>query len=229
VYDTATSESGGAAALVPTVQEQAGAWVASAARAVFQILVALFALFFLLRDRSAVVATFRSYMPMSRLEADYFFKRIRSMTHATLYGNVVTAAAQGVLGGLMFMLVGIPGALLWGVVMALLSLIPSSGAFLIWLPTAAVLAVQGDWGRAAILAGWGALVVGTIDNVLYPWLVGKEVRLHTLVVFLAVVGGLIVFGAAGLVLGPVTAAATIALLDIIDRRTSRGRLGATSR
>jgi predicted PurR-regulated permease PerM len=219
VYDMVVSDKSGASTLVPAVQEQASIWVASAAAALFQIVVALFALFFLLRDHAAVVRTFRSYMPMSRSEADYFFERISTMTYATLYGSGVTAVLQGVLGGLMFAFMGIPGALLWGLVMALLSLIPSSGAFVIWIPTAIVLAVQGSWGRAAVLAAWGALVVGTIDNVVYPWLVGKEVRLHTLVVFLAVVGGLIVFGAAGLVLGPVTAVATIALLDIVRRRS----------
>ncbi len=106
--------------------------------------------------------------------------------------------------------------------MALLALVPSSGAFLIWLPTAAVLAIRGDWTRASILAGWGVLVVGTIDNLLYPYLVGKEMQLHTLTVFLAVVGGLIVFGAAGLVLGPVTVAATMAMHEIVQKRT-RGR------
>jgi predicted PurR-regulated permease PerM len=121
----------------------------------------------------------------------------------------------------MFALVGIPGALLWGVAMALLSLIPSAGAFLIWIPAAVVLAAQGDWTRATVVGVWGALAVSTIDNVLYPWLVGQEVRLHTLVVFLAVVGGLIVFGAVGLVLGPVTAAATIAMLEIVRKRSRR--------
>jgi predicted PurR-regulated permease PerM len=105
--------------------------------------------------------------------------------------------------------------------MALLSLIPSAGSFVIWIPAAIVLATQGEWWRAVLLAGWGTLVVGTIDNILYPWLVGHETRLHTLVVFLAVVGGLLVFGAAGIVLGPVAAAATVTLLDILKARGRR--------
>jgi predicted PurR-regulated permease PerM len=104
--------------------------------------------------------------------------------------------------------------------MAMLALIPSSGAFFIWLPAAAFLAFQGDWTRAAILAGWGVLVVGSIDNLLYPHLVGKEMHLHTLTVFLSVVGGLFVFGAAGLVLGPVIVAATMAMHEILRQRTA---------
>jgi predicted PurR-regulated permease PerM len=180
--------------------------------------VAIFALFFMLRDRASAVATVRSYLPMTPSESSYFFERIRSMTHATIYGSVTTAVIQGTLGGIMFALLGIQGALLWGVVMALLSMIPSAGAFVVWIPTAIVLAIQGDWTRATILVTWGTLVVGTIDNVLYPWLVGKEVRLHQLTVFVALVGGLLAFGAAGLVLGPVVAAATIALMDIVQQR-----------
>lgn len=203
--------------IVPRVQ-QAGGWVASAGAVVFQTVVALFSLFFLLRDRAVIARTARHYLPLTRAEANQFLERIRSVTHATLFGTGVTSMIQGILGGIIFALLGIPGALLWGVVMALLSLIPSSGAFVIWLPAALILAMRGDWGKAAILGGWGALVVGTIDNVLYPWLVGKEVQMHTLTIFIAVVGGLIVFGAPGLVLGPLIIAATMAMLDIVRRR-----------
>jgi len=162
-------------------------------------------------------------MPMSDAEIDYFFERIGGMTHATIYGNVVTSIVQGALGGAMFTLLGIPGALLWAVAMAFLSLIPFAGAFVIWLPAAVALAAQGHWGKAAVLAGWGALVVGTIDNILYPFLVGKQTKLHPLAVFLAIVGGLVAFGAPGLVLGPVVVAGTIAILEILRRRTARSR------
>jgi predicted PurR-regulated permease PerM len=164
---------------------------------------------------------------MTPAESAYFFERIRSMAHATIYGSVTTAVVQGTLGGIMFAILGIRAALLWAVVMALLSMIPSAGAFVVWIPTAIVLAAQGDWTRATILVAWGTLVVGTIDNVLYPWLVGKEVRLHQLAVFVAIVGGLLAFGAAGLVLGPVVAAATMALLDIVQQR-AHTRLDGTS-
>ena len=218
IYDALIKPREGASALVPAVGQDAGAWVVSALFIVFQILVAVFALFFMLRDRGRALSTVRSYLPMTPSEATYFFERIRMMAHATIYGSLTTAIIQGTLGGLMFAILGIRGALLWGVVMALLSMIPSAGAFVVWIPAAIVLAVQGDWTRASILVGWGTLVVGTIDNVLYPWLVGHEVRMHQLAVFVAVVGGLLAFGAAGLVLGPVIAAATLALLDIVQQR-----------
>ena len=209
--------------LAEPVARTAGAWLQAAIAVLVQILIALFALFFLFRDRVEILAVARSLMPMSNEETDYLFESLRSMTHATLYGTIVVSFIQGALGGVMFALLGIPAALLWGVAMALLSVIPSAGAFVIWLPAAIALAAQGETGKAAILAAWGALAVGTIDNALYPILVGKEMQLHPLPVFLAIVGGLFMFGAAGLVLGPVILAATIALITILKRRTSHGR------
>jgi predicted PurR-regulated permease PerM len=223
LYDALMSGEATGTSLGPAVQQTAGAWLSAATAALLQMAVALFALFFLLRDRAAVLGAVRHYLPLSAREADQVFTRVRAITHATLYGTFVCAAIQGVLGGLMFWFLGIPGTLLWAVAMAMLSLIPSSGAFFIWLPAAVILAFQGDWTRAAILAGWGVLVVGTIDNLLYPHLVGKEMHLHTLTVFLAVVGGLFVFGAAGLVLGPVIVAATMAMHEILRARTSHAR------
>ena len=208
---------------------QAGVWLRSALWAALQVTVALFALFFLFRDQDAVLKTVRSYMPMSDGETTYFFEELRRMTHATIFGNVVVALVQGALGGLMFALLGIPAALLWAVAMALLSLVPNAGAFLIWLPAAVFLAVQGAWGKAIFLTAWGVLVVGTIDNLLYPMLVGKDTRVHTLAVFFSVVGGLLVFGAAGLVLGPTVLAGTLALVNVLKRRTAHHRSAAEPR
>ena len=207
--------------IVPEVQRQAGATLRSAPWVVLQVAFALFTLFFLFRDRAEVLGGIRSVLPMSHAEADYFFSRIAGMTHATILGTVVVALIQGALGGFIFFVVGIPNALLWAAVMALLAMVPNAGAFLIWIPAAIYLAVQGDWGRATVVAAWGLLVVATIDNVLFPALVGREMRLHTLPVFLTIAGGILMFGAAGLVLGPVSLAATVALLDIIKQRTTR--------
>jgi predicted PurR-regulated permease PerM len=204
-------------------QQRAGRWLRNAATGVVQLLVALFALFYFFRDRDQVIGLIRSLLPLSQSETDEFLERIRGMTHATIYGTVVVAAVQGALGGLMFALLGIPGAVLWGVAMGVLAIVPVLGAFVIWLPAAAVLALQGQWGKALILTGWGTVVVGLIDNLLYPMLVGKEMRLHTLPVFIAIVGGLVIFGGAGIVLGPVILAATVAILDVLRQRTAYGR------
>jgi predicted PurR-regulated permease PerM len=127
----------------------------------------------------------------------------------------------------MFWLLGLPGALLWGAVMALLAIVPVLGAFVVWVPAALFLALEGSWGKALVLTGWGAGVVSLIDNLLYPILVGKRLRLHTLPVFIAIVGGILLFGSAGLILGPATLAVTVALVEVWRRRTAGGRVAET--
>jgi predicted PurR-regulated permease PerM len=205
--------------IVPEIKRQAGVGLLSVAWGALQLVLALFTLFFLFRDRDEILESIRTLLPMTDDESTYFFERVRGMTHATIYGTLVVSTIQGTLGGLMFMALGLPSPLLWGVAMAVMAMLPGLGTLAIWLPAAVVLAVQGHWTKAVILVGWGALVVSTIDNLLYPYLVGREGKLHTLPVFLTIVGGIMVFGAAGIVLGPVTLAATVALIDIMRRRT----------
>lgn len=130
---------------------------------------------------------------------DRLFERVSNTIHATVYGTLESAAAQGLLGGLMFWWLGLSAPLLWGVVMALLAIVPVLGAFVVWVPAALVLALEGSWGKALILVLWGMLVVGTIDNLLRPILVGKRLEQHTVLAFISVVGGLLLFGPAGLI------------------------------
>jgi predicted PurR-regulated permease PerM len=145
--------------------------------------------------------------------------RAADASHATFYGTIVCAAVQGTLGGLMFWWLGLPAPLLWGVIMGLLAIVPVFGAFVVWIPAAAVLALDGQWGKALILSVWGSVVVGGIDNVLYPILVGNRLRLHTVPAFVSVVGGLVVFGASGVILGPLAVTTTLSLLEIWRVRT----------
>jgi predicted PurR-regulated permease PerM len=104
--------------------------------------------------------------------------------------------------------------LFWGLVMGLLAVVPLLGAFVVWVPAAISLALNGDWGSALILTAWGAIVVGGIDNLLYPILVKAQLRLHTIPTFISIVGGLILFGASGLLLGPLIVTVTIFFLEI---------------
>jgi predicted PurR-regulated permease PerM len=202
---------------------QVTSWVKGTMWTVLQLGVTVFLLFYLFRDRLLALSAVRSLLPLSERESDYLLERIRAVIHATIYGTLVVATVQGFLGGLMFWILGIPGALLWGFVMGLLSIIPVLGAFVIWAPAAVGLVLDGDWTKAIILAGWGTIVVGLIDNILYPILVSKEVRLHTVPVFIAILGGLYAFGASGLVLGPVVLAVTVGLIAILRRRTIGNR------
>jgi predicted PurR-regulated permease PerM len=188
-----------------------------------QFLIMLFALFYFLRDARPALATLRQYSPLSEGETDHVFTEVVAMIYATVYGTLVVAAVQGCLGGLMFWWLGVPAPVLWALVMALLSLFPMAGSFVVWFPTAVVFALQGEWTRALILVVWGAAVIGLIDNLLYPLLVGHEMRLHTLLVFFAIVGGILVIGASGIILGPVLLAVTVTLLDVWRARTVAGR------
>lgn len=178
-------------------------------------------LFFFLRDRRAALHSLRYLSPLSKAEMEQMFERISGTINATVYGTLAVSAIQGLLGGLMFWWLGLPAPLLWGVVMAILAVIPVLGAFVVWVPAVAFLALEGSWGNAVILAVWGMLVVGTIDNLLRPALVGKQLKLHTVVAFISVVGGLMLFGPAGLILGPVALTITTVLLETWVARSMR--------
>ncbi len=170
-------------------------------------------LFFFLRDRREALDALRALSPLTDAETDRMIGRVADTIHANVYGTLAVAGVQGLLGGLMFWWLGLPAPFLWGVVMALLSVVPVLGAFVVWLPAALFLVAEGSWGKALVLALWGMLVIGTIDNLLRPVVVGKRLKLHTVLAFLSVIGGLILFGSAGLILGPVALTITIGLLE----------------
>jgi predicted PurR-regulated permease PerM len=176
-------------------------------------------LFFLLRDRRQALDLLRWLSPLPGGDMDRLYRRISDTIYATVYGTLAVSVAQGVLGGLMFWWLGLPAPLLWGGMMALLAVVPVLGAFVVWVPVALYLALEGSWGKALILTLWGGGVVGTIDNLLRPVLVGRRLKLHTLLAFMSVVGGVILFGPAGIILGPVVLTITIELLTLWHDRT----------
>lgn len=188
--------------------------------ALVNLLFILFALFFLIRDGDGVVAGLRELVPLEPQETTRLFERTRDIIQASVYGVLVISFIQGALGGIIFAVLGIPSALLWGVIMALLSILPMVGSGLIWLPAALILIATGSWHKGVILILFGALVIGSIDNFLRPKLVGERAQMHELAIFFAVLGGLKVFGMLGLLFGPVMFAVTASLFDIF-RRGSR--------
>ena len=187
-----------------------------------QGLLTLFFLFFLYRDEQAAIESVRRVMPLDDHETDDLFRRVGDTVHATIFGTVLMAMIQGALGGAIFAALGIPGAVMWSVIMGMLSIIPYLGSFVIWGPAAVILAMQGETVKALVLAGWGLVAIGLIDNILYPTFVGHRLKQHTAVAFIAILGGVAVFGTTGLVLGPVLAATTACLLDVWRRRTAHG-------
>lgn len=183
-----------------------------------QLAIALFTTFFLLRDGDYFLRGLRSLVPLSERDTADVLSRVQRTIDASVRGRLLIALLQGALGGVMFWFLGMPAPVLWGAVMALFALVPMLGAFIVWIPAALFLLVTGHPAKAAILVGWGALVIGTADNLLYPVLVGKDLRMHTLAIFFSVLGGVAAFGASGLVMGPVVFAVADALIEIWGRR-----------
>ncbi|MBC7977741.1 MAG: AI-2E family transporter, partial [Myxococcales bacterium] len=181
-------------------------------------LVTLFLLFYFMRDKDRILRVLDQLVPLSPSENEQVRDSIRNTLAAVVFGTLSVAVVQGTLGGLMFWWLDLPGPILWGAVMAILAILPMFGAALIWVPAAAYLAIDGDWSKALLLTAWGTLVVGLIDNLLYPLLVKNRLRIHTVPVFISVLGGVFAFGATGFVLGPLVLAVAMALIDIWRRR-----------
>ena len=185
-------------------------------------------LFYFLRDRAAILRALRYYSPLSDTDMSRLYTDVGDTVHATIYGTLVVAVVQGTLGGLMFWWLGLPAPLLWGIVMGVLAVVPVLGAFIVWIPAAIFLLLDGSGGKALLLALWGGIVVGGIDNLLYPMLVGRRLKMHTVIAFVSIVGGLILFGSSGLILGPLLFALTRLLLEVWSRRNASSSLGGIS-
>ena len=201
---------------------QAGSLLAGSVSLVTQLVIMLFVLFFLYRDGEQALHTVRHLVPLSSDEANRMGTRIADTILAIVNGSLTVALVQAVLAGGMYAALGVPAAVIWAGATFIVALIPMFGTFMVWGPVALFLVLTGSWLKALILVAWGGLAVSTIDNVLYPYLVGGRLRLHTIPTFFAILGGIQLFGPAGLILGPVALAVTIGLLDVWATRTTDG-------
>lgn len=174
----------------------------------------LYLLYFLLRDGNQLIARIRQALPLETGHKRALAQKFTAVIRATVKGNLVVAAAQGMLGGLIFWLMGIQGPVLWGVLMAFLSLLPAVGASLIWGPVSIYFLATGEVTKGVVLAAYGVLVIGLVDNVLRPVLVGKDTKLPDYIVLISTLGGMSLFGLTGFVIGPAIAALFIAVWDI---------------
>ncbi|MEP6823668.1 MAG: AI-2E family transporter [Ramlibacter sp.] len=192
--------------------------------------VMLYLLFFLLRDGTALSRAIARAIPLYERQTQRLLGQFVTVVRATVKGNIVIALIQGVLGGLAFWVLGLPGPLLWGALMALLSLLPAVGAALVWVPVALYYLFTGSLWAAAGLTAWGVLVIGLVDNVLRPILVGKDTNLPDYLVLVTTIGGIAVFGLNGFVIGPVIAALFLAAWGLFGAERHRpGRDGREAR
>jgi predicted PurR-regulated permease PerM len=173
---------------------------------VFHFIVMLYTMYFFLTDGPRLVETVLAYLPLTEEDKQRMLHKFVSVARATLKGTLLIGAAQGGLAGLAFWAVGIEGAVFWATIMTVLSIIPGIGAALIWVPAAVILFAMGSIWQAIALTLFCAIVVGTLDNLLRPVLVGRDTRMHELLIFFSTLGGLMLFGAMGFILGPVLAA-----------------------
>ncbi|MFC3606742.1 AI-2E family transporter [Stutzerimonas tarimensis] len=190
--------------------------------------VMLYLLFFLIRDGRVLVYRVRSAIPLSDEQKYKLFAKFTRVVRATVKGNIVIALIQGALGGIIFVILGIPGAVLWGVIMAILSLLPAVGAALVWGPVVIVFLMNGQIMPAVILTLFGVLVIGLVDNLLRPILVGKDTKMPDFMVLISTLGGLALFGLNGFVIGPLVAALFIscwALFIGLDHDQLEGKSG----
>ena len=177
--------------------------------------IAMYLLFFLLRDGVGVARDVRAAIPLAPEPKTLLLERFTTVIRATVKGNILVAAAQGALGGIAFWVLGVHAPMLWGVVMAFLSLLPAVGAALIWVPVALYLLATGQVWQGVGLIAFGVFVIGLVDNVLRPILVGKDTAMPDYVVLIATVGGLALFGLNGFVIGPVIVAMFMAAWQLL--------------
>jgi predicted PurR-regulated permease PerM len=184
---------------------------------VLKLALMLYVAYFLLRDGRKLVEQLVHAIPLGDERERLLLQKFAEVARATVKGNLLVALVQGMLGGLIFWILGLPAALLWGVVMTVLSLIPAVGAGLVWLPAAIYLYAVGDWIAATVLIAYGVLIIGLADNILRPLLVGRDTKLPDWMVLLSTLGGIAMAGINGFVVGPLIAVLFVAFWQIFSR------------
>jgi len=183
----------------------------------FQLFIFLYAMFFFLIDGEALLRKIMYYMPLSKMDESRMMDKFVSVTRATIKGTLVIGVIQGTAAGIGFWVCGISGAVFWGSMMVVLSVIPGIGTALVWVPAAVYLAAVGKWTAAIGLAVYCGLIVGSVDNILRPRLVGKDTKMHELMILLGTLGGIYLFGIAGFIVGPIIAALFVTVWEIYGK------------
>ncbi len=188
------------------------------ASGIFHLFIILITFFFLLRDFKQLISFVKAFIPLDEKLSNKLLDRAGNTIFTTVFVGVIVALTQGSLGGLAFWILGLPSPLLWGMVMVILCLIPFLGAPVVWLPAAIYLILNGIYWKAIILILWGMFVIGLVDNLIRSFIIGSQAKLHPLLVFFSVFGGVLFMGPLGLFMGPVILVITIFLADILKTK-----------
>lgn len=181
---------------------------------VFMAFVFLYIMYFFQMDGDKLVRKILYYLPLNSADESLMMEKLTSVTRATLKGTFVIGALQGGLAGIAFYIAGIENAVFWGTVMAVMSVIPNIGSGLIWFPACVILILQGNTTTGMGLMAFCGLVVGSLDNVLRPILVGKDTKMHELMTFLGTLGGIMMFGISGIIIGPLIASLFVTIWEL---------------
>jgi predicted PurR-regulated permease PerM len=184
------------------------------ATAGLMLFVALYAMYFFLKDGKTALDKMLYYLPLPAEDETRMIGRFMSVSRATIKGTLIIGSVQGALGGIAFAIAGIEGAAVWGTIMAMLSAIPGLGHALVWIPFVIYLAATGQWGACIGLLIWCGGVVGSVDNFLRPWLIGKDTELPDVIILVSTLGGLVLFGPLGFIVGPIVAALFVTVWDL---------------
>ncbi len=196
------------------IMSRGRAFFSGAAQLVTSFFIMLGTMFFLFRDGASLLEQIKSWTPLSNTYEELIISKFREVVQATILGSLITALAQGTAGGLVFWILGLPNSVLWGSLMAIFSLVPLVGTAIIWLPWALYLLASGSVWKALILTLAAVLFVGMIDNLLRPVLIEGRAKMHTLLVFLSIMGGIGYFGIVGMILGPIIVALGLTFVEL---------------
>ncbi len=209
-----------------------GAFASTAAKStgqtLFALVVAFLTLFFLIRDGHKLRDPALELIPIPRAKAEDILGRMQTTINAVFISVVLVAVIQGVMAGVLYYFTGVPAPLLWMVVTMVLCTIPLLGGPVIYIPMALLLASQGHYVQAAVLAGVGLGIISNVDNVLRPYIIGSQVNLHPMAIFFSLLGGVFAFGPVGIVVGPVVLTVLLALQEIIRERLRPAELAKIS-
>ncbi len=183
---------------------------------ILNLFLMFYTLFFFFRDGERILKRLMHLSPLGEKYEIMLYNHFTSTVRATLKSTLITGMVQGAIGGLLFLFTGIPGALVWAVVMIMFSIIPAFGSFIIWLPAGLVMLALGNVWQAITIFAVGTFVISTIDNLLRPPLIGKDIQMHQLLVLFSTLGGIFIFGISGFVIGPIIASLYLAIMNIYD-------------
>ena len=190
--------------------------IANGTKVVFFFTLTIFTLYYFFKEGLYIISRLKRLIPLTRDQVDESFSQLHDIIQATMYGGVLIALVQGLLGAILFWLVGIPSPIFWGAVMAFLSIIPIVGAFVIYVPAGLILMMSGFLIKGIIVIAFGLGIISMIDNLLRPFLIAGKTCLHPLILFFAILGGISIFGLLGLVIGPLIAAVFLTMLRVFE-------------